>query len=252
MIVRDHIVCDRRRGSLDHDAASVRGGSLTTEISSAVLQRESIENGFASLSRSKADYRIGVTRINNRALRLAFTGNGNGLPSKVDMFMIGSWRHQHRITDGRDIDGRLDGWLVRRHFDRSTKFIYSHIDDCGSIIVAIEDSGLSVYILIRKIGRQAVAGVDGGRPLLEMIVALSGIGEQWIKRNIVVLPCHIGDGLGIGHSVDAEDIVESDDRRLLVGEDEKVETGLPGFCDYYVIGQFRLHAVSKGKDAGTI
>ena len=31
---------------------------------------------------------------------------------------------------------------------------------------------MSVYIRIRKIGRQVVVCVDGGRPLLEMIVAL--------------------------------------------------------------------------------
>jgi len=35
--------------------------------------------------------------------------------------------------------------------------------------------------IIRKIGRQIVAGVDGGRQPLEMIVALSWIGEPGIS-----------------------------------------------------------------------
>src|SRR5262245_56541055 len=109
MIVPDQIVCNRRRGSLDYDAASLRGRSRTAEIRFAVLQRESIENGDATLSRSKADYRIGVPRINNRDITPAFTGNGNGLPFKVDMFKIGSGRHQHCITVFRGIYGRLDG-----------------------------------------------------------------------------------------------------------------------------------------------
>ncbi len=58
------------------------------------------------------------------------------------------------------------------------KFVYSHINGCGSIAVAVQDSGISIYIRIGKIGRQVVAGVDGGRHLLEMIVALSGGDEQ--------------------------------------------------------------------------
>src|SRR5262245_45495504 len=116
MIVRDYIVCDRRRGSLDEDAASV-SESLIIDSPSAVLQRESIENGVALLSRNKYDYRIGVPRINGRDVRPVFTGDGNGLPFKVDMFTIGSVRHQHLITVVRGIDGRLDGTLLRRHFD---------------------------------------------------------------------------------------------------------------------------------------
>src|SRR5262245_20380130 len=88
-----------------------------------------------------------------------------------------------------------------------------------------------------------------------MIVTLSGIGEQRIKRFIAVCPCHIGDGPLIGHSAAAaEDIVESDDRRRRrsLGEAYRVETGLSGFCDYYVIGQFSLCAISFGVDAGTM
>src|SRR5262245_38088996 len=118
--------------------------------------------------------------------------------------------------------------------------------------VAVQDSGISVYIRIRKIGRLVVAGVDGGRPLLEMIVALSGIGEQGISGDVAVRPCHIGDGPAIGHSAGAEDIVESNDRRILGGEAGTVETGLPGFCDYYVIGQFRLCTDPQGKDSRTV
>src|SRR5215813_3348973 len=102
MIVLDHIVCDPRRGSLGRDAASL--SHKRPRIRATELQRESIESGVASLSRSKADYRISVPRINNRVLRPAFTGNGNGLPSKVDIFKIGSGRHQHLITVGRVID----------------------------------------------------------------------------------------------------------------------------------------------------
>jgi hypothetical protein len=68
------------------------------------------------------------------------------------------------------------------------KFVYSHIDDCGSITAAIQDSGISVYVRIRKIGRQVVTGVDRGRPLLEMIVALSRIGEQRISGDIAAVP----------------------------------------------------------------
>ena len=92
------------------------------------------------------------------------------------------------------------------------KFVYSHIDDFGSITVAIQDSVISVYIRIGKIGRLVVAGVDGGGPLLEMIVALSGIGEQGISGDIAVPSCHIGAIPAIGHSAGAKDIAESDDR----------------------------------------
>ena len=95
------------------------------------------------------------------------------------------------------------------------KFVYSHIDDCGSIAVAVQDSGISIYILIRKIGRQVVACVDGGRPLLEMIVALSGIGEKGISGDIAVCPCPIGAIPAIGHSAAAKDIV-AEDRLILV------------------------------------
>ena len=95
------------------------------------------------------------------------------------------------------------------------KFVYSHIDDCGSITVAIQDSGTSVYILIREIGRQVVAGIDRGRPLLEMIVALSVIGEPGISGDIAVRPRLIGATPAIGHSAAAKDIVESDDRLIL-------------------------------------
>src|SRR6266508_1372432 len=84
-----------------------------------------------------------------------------------------------------------------------------------------------------------------------MIVALSGIGEQGISGDIVVRPCHIAATPAIGHSVGAKDIVESNDWRILVVEAATVETELSGFCDYYVIGQFRLRIESSGKDAGT-
>src|SRR5262245_6406739 len=84
-----------------------------------------------------------------------------------------------------------------------------------------------------------------------MIVTLSWIGEQGISRDIAVRPCHIGAIPAIGHSAAAEDIVESNDRLILVGEGLTVETVLRRFCDYYVIGQFRLEAESIGKDAGT-
>src|SRR6266498_3942593 len=46
-IVGDHIVCNCRRGSKDADAASLFGSSQNL---SAILQRESIENGVASFS----------------------------------------------------------------------------------------------------------------------------------------------------------------------------------------------------------
>src|SRR5262245_52266511 len=92
---------------------------------------------------------------------------------------------------------------------RRKKFVYSHIDGCGSITVAIQDSGFFVYISIRKIGGQVVAGIDGGGPLLEMKVALNGIGEQWISRDIAVRPCLIGATPAIGHSAAAKNIVES-------------------------------------------
>src|SRR5262245_43370678 len=130
------------------------------------------------------------------------------------------------------------------------KFVYSHINDCGSITVAIQDSGMLVQILIRKIGRQVVAGVDGGRQLLEMKVALSGIGELGISGDIAIRPCLIGATPGIGHSAGAEDIVESGDRRIRVAV-ATVETGLPGLRDYYVIGQFRLDIGSIGVDLGS-
>src|SRR5262249_28197546 len=84
-----------------------------------------------------------------------------------------------------------------------------------------------------------------------MIVALSGIGEQGISGDVAVRPCHIGAGPCISHSAGAEDIVESEDWRILVVEESTGETGLPGFCDYYVIGQFRLGIEFFGKDAGT-
>src|SRR5262245_46352490 len=110
---------------------------------------------------------------------------------------------------------------------------------------------MSVQILIRKIGSLVVAGVYRGRTLLEMIVALSGIGEQWIGEDVAVRSCHIWAGSGISHSAAAENIVESDGRRILAVETSTVETGLPGFCVYYVIGQFRLYIWAYVKDAGT-
>ena len=83
-----------------------------------------------------------------------------------------------------------------------------------------------------------------------MIVALSGIGEQGISRDIAVRPCLIGASPAIGRSAGAKDIVESDDR-LMLADCATVETGLPGFCDYYVIGQFYTGIASIGIDAGT-
>src|SRR5262245_15834440 len=102
MIVRDHIVCDRRRGFPNHDTASV-SESLIIDTPSAVLQRETIDRGAASFSRNKADYRIGVPPINNRDFRPEFTPDGNAFPFEVDMFRIGSGRDQHRIAVARGI-----------------------------------------------------------------------------------------------------------------------------------------------------
>src|SRR5262245_352414 len=85
-----------------------------------------------------------------------------------------------------------------------------------------------------------------------MKVALSGIGEQGISRDIAVHPCPIGATPAIGHSAGAENIVESCDRRILAESVATVKTELPGFCDYYVIGQFRPGISSIGKDAGTV
>src|SRR5215510_14128693 len=79
-----------------------------------------------------------------------------------------------------------------------------------------------------------------------MIVALSGVGEQGISGDIAVRPCLIGASPAISQSVDAENIAESDDRLSLVEEPATVESELPGFCDYYVIGQFRLGIESVG------
>jgi len=86
---------------------------------------------------------------------------------------------------------------------------------------------------------------------LEMIVALSGIGEPGISGDIAVHPCLIGASPAIGQSVDTKDIVESDYRLMLAKIVATVETELPGFCDYYVIGQFRPGIESIGNDAGT-
>jgi hypothetical protein len=85
-----------------------------------------------------------------------------------------------------------------------------------------------------------------------MIVALSGIGEQWISGDVAVRPCHIGATTAIGHSAGAEDIVGLDDRADMAVEVPTVETGLPGIGDYYVIGQFCPAIISIGKDAGTV
>ena|SRR5215813_15103110 len=68
------------------------------------------------------------------------------------------------------------------------KFVYSHIDNCRSITVTIQDSGISVYISIRKIGRLVVAGVDGGRPLSQMIVGLSGIANRGSAEILPFVP----------------------------------------------------------------
>src|SRR5215468_7591167 len=84
-----------------------------------------------------------------------------------------------------------------------------------------------------------------------MIVALSEIGEHGISRDVAVRPCHIGAVPAIGHSATAENIVESDDRRILAAETVTEETGLPGFCVYYVIGQFRPSIGAEVIDAGT-
>jgi hypothetical protein len=84
-----------------------------------------------------------------------------------------------------------------------------------------------------------------------MIVTLSGGDEQGIIGDIAVHPCLIGANPAIGHSAGAKDIIESDDRLILVEETATVETELPGFCDYYVIGQFRPGIGSIGIDAGT-
>jgi hypothetical protein len=84
-----------------------------------------------------------------------------------------------------------------------------------------------------------------------MIVALGGIGEQRVCRDIAIRSCLIRAGPAIGHSVEAEDIVEPDNRRALA-EGITVESVLPGFCDYYVIGQFRLLVETTGIDAGTV
>ena len=80
-----------------------------------------------------------------------------------------------------------------------------------------------------------------------MKVALSGVDELGISGDIPVLPCPIRASPIIGQSAGAKDIVESGDRDAgCVTE----ESGLPGFCDYYVIGQFYTWK-SIGKDAGT-
>src|SRR5262245_33509509 len=85
-----------------------------------------------------------------------------------------------------------------------------------------------------------------------MIVAVSGIGEQWISGDIAVRPWPVGASPVIGHSAGAEDIVESDDQASMAVEVTTVETGLSGLCDYYVIGQFRPAIISIGEDAGTV
>src|SRR5215510_2506703 len=85
-----------------------------------------------------------------------------------------------------------------------------------------------------------------------MIVALSGIGEQGISGDIALRPCLIRASPTIGHSTGAEDIVEPDNRVNMAVGGTTVETGLPGFCDYYVIGQFHLVIGSIGKDARTV
>src|SRR5215510_1706799 len=84
-----------------------------------------------------------------------------------------------------------------------------------------------------------------------MVVALSGISEQGISGDIAVGPCLIGATPAISQSVDTKDIVKPDDRRILVEEPATVETELPGFCDYYVIGQFCPVIKSISNDAGT-
>src|SRR5262249_34795440 len=93
---------------------------------------------------------------------------------------------------------------------------------------------------------------EGGIRLVEMIVPLSGIGKQGIRLDMPVHPCPIGATPAIGHSASAENIVKSCDRRILAESVATVKTGLPGFCDYYVIGQFRPEISSIGKDAGTV
>src|SRR5215813_802785 len=85
-----------------------------------------------------------------------------------------------------------------------------------------------------------------------MVVALSGIGELGISGYIAVRPCLIGASPAISHTVDAEDIVESDDRVNMAVSGAAEETGLPGFCDYYVIGQFHLVISSIGINGGTV
>jgi hypothetical protein len=90
-----------------------------------------------------------------------------------------------------------------------------------------------------------------------MIVALSGIGEQGISGDVSVPPGHIGASTAIGRSACAIDIVEPNDRRILVdrrileGGGATVETDLSGVGDYYVIDQCSLPIESIGKDAGT-
>src|SRR6266508_3429291 len=69
-----------------------------------------------------------------------------------------------------------------------------------------------------------------------MIVTLSGGDELGISGDIAVRPCLVGAIPAIGRSAAAKDIVESDGRRFLY-EGAAVKTGLPGFCDYYVIGE---------------
>src|SRR5215510_5468825 len=85
-----------------------------------------------------------------------------------------------------------------------------------------------------------------------MIVALSGIGEQWIGGDIAVRPCHIGASPAIGRSTEAENIVEPGDRCGRGGEGATFVSGLPRLRDYYVIGQFDHASAILDKDAGTI
>src|SRR5262245_42363733 len=84
-----------------------------------------------------------------------------------------------------------------------------------------------------------------------MEVAMSGISQERSGEAIAVVPCLMAETAAISQSVDTKDIVKPDDRRILVEEPATVETELPGFCDYYVIGQFCPVIESISNDAGT-
>jgi hypothetical protein len=116
----------RRRIACDYITDNCGGSALNGDSSSrlwglraAILQSKSFEDRSGTLSGCERGNRVILVPINDRDFRPLLAPNRNGLAEKIDIFDIGSPRHEDRVAIIGPIDGLLNRWDIARHANRS-------------------------------------------------------------------------------------------------------------------------------------